>query len=85
MKLGKIFTKIYDFHHYGHVEQHIKAIIAAGGWCWFVVRENYCWLAGGWCWFGVREKYCWLAGEVVSKTECNFNLCMEQNLLHDPA
>jgi len=49
MKLGKIFTKIYDFHHYGHVEQHIKAIIAAGGWCWFVVRENYCWLAGGWC------------------------------------
>jgi hypothetical protein len=26
------------------------------GWCWFVLREEYCWLvAGGW--FDVREKY----------------------------
>jgi hypothetical protein len=32
----------------------------ADGWCWFVLREEYCWLvAGGW--FVVREKYCWLA------------------------
>jgi len=23
----------------------------------------------GWCWFGVREKYCWLAGEAASRTE----------------
>jgi hypothetical protein len=31
----------------------------ADGWCWFVLREEYCWLvAGGW--FIVREKYCWL-------------------------
>jgi hypothetical protein len=22
--------------------------LVAGGWCWFVVREKYCWLAGGW-------------------------------------
>jgi hypothetical protein len=27
----------------------------ADGWCWFVLREEYCWLvAGGW--FVVREK-----------------------------
>jgi len=26
-------------------------------------------VAGGWCWFGVREKYCWLAGEAASRTE----------------
>jgi len=26
-------------------------------------------VAGGWCWFGVREKYCWLAGEAASKTK----------------
>jgi uncharacterized MAPEG superfamily protein len=26
-------------------------------WCWFVLREKYCWLvAGGW--FVLREKYC---------------------------
>jgi hypothetical protein len=38
--------------------------LVADGWCWFVLREKYCWLvAGGW--FVVREKYCWL---VVDKT-----------------
>jgi hypothetical protein len=31
----------------------------ADGWCWFILREEYCWLvAGGW--FVLREKYCWL-------------------------
>jgi hypothetical protein len=31
----------------------------ADGWCWFVLREEYCCLvAGGW--FVLREKYCWL-------------------------
>jgi hypothetical protein len=29
------------------------------GWCWFVLREKYCWMvADGW--FVLREKYCWL-------------------------
>jgi hypothetical protein len=33
--------------------------MVADGWCWFVLREEYCWLvAGGW--FVMREKYCWL-------------------------
>jgi hypothetical protein len=32
------------------------------GWCWFVLREKYCWLiADGW--FVVREKYCWLVAD----------------------
>jgi hypothetical protein len=36
----------------------------ADGWCWFVLREEYCWLvADGW--FVLREKYCWL---VVDKS-----------------
>jgi hypothetical protein len=36
--------------------------LVANGWCWFVVREKYCWLvAGGW--FVLREKYCWLAAD----------------------
>jgi hypothetical protein len=33
--------------------------LVAYGWCWFVLREKYCWLvADGW--FVLREKYCWL-------------------------
>jgi hypothetical protein len=32
--------------------------LVADGWCWFVMREKYCWLvADGW--FILREKYCW--------------------------
>jgi hypothetical protein len=31
--------------------------LVADGRCWFVLREEYCWLvAGGW--FVMREKYC---------------------------
>jgi hypothetical protein len=36
--------------------------LVADGWCWFVLREEYCWLvAGGW--FILREKYCWLVAD----------------------
>jgi hypothetical protein len=38
----------------------------ADGWCWFVLREKYCWLvAGGW--FVGREKYCWLVADKPSE------------------
>jgi hypothetical protein len=48
------------------------------GWCWFVLREKYCWLvAGGW--FVLREKYCWLVadkpseqGDKVQSTLCKY-------------
>jgi hypothetical protein len=36
------------------------------GWCWFVLREKYCWLVAG-CWFVVREKYCWLVADKPSE------------------
>jgi hypothetical protein len=40
--------------------------LVADGWCWFVLREEYCWLvAGGW--FVVREKYCWLVADKRSE------------------
>jgi hypothetical protein len=40
--------------------------LVADGWCWFVLREKYCWLvAGGW--FLLREKYCWLVADKPSK------------------
>jgi hypothetical protein len=36
------------------------------GWCWFVLREEYCWLvAGGW--FVLREKYCSLVADKPSE------------------
>jgi hypothetical protein len=33
--------------------------LVADGWCWFVMKEEYCWLVAG-DWFVLREKYCWL-------------------------
>jgi hypothetical protein len=33
--------------------------LVADGWCWFVLREKYCWLLADGC-FVLREKYCWL-------------------------
>jgi hypothetical protein len=29
--------------------------LVADGWCWFVLREMYCWLAAG-GWFALRGK-----------------------------
>jgi hypothetical protein len=36
--------------------------LVADGWCWFVLREKYCWLVGD-GWFVLREKYCWLVAD----------------------
>jgi hypothetical protein len=44
--------------------------LVADGWCWFVRREEYCWLvAGGW--FVLREKYCWLVADKPSEQAVN--------------
>jgi hypothetical protein len=44
--------------------------LVAHGWCWFVLREKYCWLvAGGW--FVLREKYCWLVVDKPSEQAVN--------------
>jgi hypothetical protein len=40
--------------------------LVADGWCWFVLREKYCWLAAG-GWFVLREKYCWLVADKPSE------------------
>jgi hypothetical protein len=40
--------------------------LVADGWCWFVLREKYCWLvARGW--FDRREKYCWFVADKPSE------------------
>jgi hypothetical protein len=28
--------------------------LVADGWCWFVLREEYCWLVAAGCWWLVR-------------------------------
>jgi hypothetical protein len=38
--------------------------LVADGWCWFVLREEYCCLVAGGC-FVLREKYCWLVAEFM--------------------
>jgi hypothetical protein len=44
--------------------------LVADGWCWFVLREEYCWLvADGW--FVLREKYCWLVADKPSEQSNN--------------
>jgi hypothetical protein len=50
---------------------HLKLFVlfvwlVADGWCWFVLREKYCWLVAG-SWFVVREKYCWLVADKTSE------------------
>jgi hypothetical protein len=44
--------------------------LVADGWCWFVLREKYCWLvADGW--LVLREKYSWLvAGKPNEQGVC---------------
>jgi hypothetical protein len=49
-----------------HISTSLFGWLVADGWCWFVLREEYCWLvAGGW--FVVREKYCWLVADKPSE------------------
>jgi hypothetical protein len=46
----------------------------ADDWCWFVLREEYCWLvAGGW--FVLREKYYWLVADKPSEQLVSINSC----------
>jgi hypothetical protein len=52
--------------------------LVVDGWCWFVLREKYCWLvADGW--FVVREKYCWLVAD--KPNEQGVCLCGHARLL----
>jgi hypothetical protein len=63
------------FHDFG-----LFVWLVADGWCWFVLREKYCWLvAGGW--FVLREKYCWLVADKPSEqaaSKDNLRFCEEK-------
>jgi hypothetical protein len=30
--------------------------LVADGWCWFVLREEYCWLVAAGCWWLIRSE-----------------------------
>jgi hypothetical protein len=59
-------------------------LAGADGWCWFVPREEYCWLvADGW--FALREKYCWLVADKPSEQGACFSSIqqlIQQAILH---
>jgi hypothetical protein len=56
-----------SFDIFNVVEKESRFVwLVADGWCWFVLREKYCWLvADGW--FVPREKYCWLVADKPSE------------------
>jgi hypothetical protein len=53
----------------------------ADGWCWFVLREEYCWLVGG-GWFVLREKYCWLVADKPSEQATNWLRILDDNIFN---
>jgi hypothetical protein len=63
---ARVWTDSYFWYFFltphGPLHLHICSLfgwLVASGWCWFVLREKYCWLVAG-AWFVLREKYCWL-------------------------
>jgi hypothetical protein len=62
MQLLSCFSKLVSSFY-------IKSLfgwLVADGWCWSLLREEYCWLVGG-GWFVLREKYCWLVADKPSE------------------
>jgi hypothetical protein len=56
-------NKVWPFKYFS---ANLFVWLVADGWCWFVLREKYCWMvAGGW--FVLREKYCWLVADKPSE------------------
>jgi hypothetical protein len=43
--------------------------LVADGWCWFVLREEYCWLM---LVCSEREMYCWLVADKPNEHALNF-------------
>jgi hypothetical protein len=54
-----------------HQSNSLFVWLVADGWCWFVLREKYCWLIVA-DWFVLREKYCWLVADKPSEEAVNF-------------
>jgi hypothetical protein len=45
------------------IHESLFGWLVADGWCWFVLREEYCWLVAADCWWLIRsERKALLAG-----------------------
>jgi hypothetical protein len=53
---------VADCRIFGRPTGSLFVRLVADDWCWFVLREKYCWLVGD-GWFVLREKYCWLVAD----------------------
>jgi hypothetical protein len=63
------FIASETYHRLCHLENIVSCMfvwLVADVWCWFVLRENYCWLVVG-GWFVLREKYCWLVADKLNE------------------
>jgi hypothetical protein len=47
ISLGRLYPLV-DIRLFGR--------LVADGWCWFVLREEYCWLVAAGCWWLVRSE-----------------------------
>jgi hypothetical protein len=59
MVRGEKGARRAGWRHVGVAALNLFGWLVADGWCWFVLREKYCWLVPD-DWFILREKYCWL-------------------------
>jgi hypothetical protein len=57
--------------------------LVADGWCWFVLREKYCWLVAD-VWFVLREKYCWLVADKPNEQGVVWRSFFSLSYLHKP-
>jgi hypothetical protein len=74
MEFSYALVTVWSITH-SQINEHAVCSFEADGWCWFVLREKYCWLvAGGW--FVLREKYCWLVADKPSEQGDGLYTCL---------
>jgi hypothetical protein len=57
------YCEKYGLYYYCSAFFSLFGWLVADGWCWFVLREEYCWLVAAGCWWLVRsERKILLAG-----------------------
>jgi hypothetical protein len=63
---------------YGHT---LFGWLVADDWCWFVLREEYCWLVAAGCWWLVScERKVLLADKPSEQGGSSMHACMHHSL-----
>jgi hypothetical protein len=61
MQMGS--SSMHQLSHSNSLAYSLFGWLVADGWCWFVLREEYCWLVMAGCWWLVcSERKVLLAG-----------------------